>query len=79
MVAVEVANVTVLLPFVAPNPVPVIVTGVPRVPEVGEMLVMVCDKSDPAASTAKTKLRTTRDSTRRRELIGISSILSSHP
>jgi hypothetical protein len=39
-VAVVPLNVTVLVPWVGPNPVPVIVTEVPTGPEVGDRLVM---------------------------------------
>ncbi len=40
-VAVQPLNVTVPVPCVEPKPVPVIVTSVPTVPEVGDRLVMI--------------------------------------
>jgi hypothetical protein len=57
-------NFTVLVPWVEPNPVPVIVTDAPTAPEVGDKLEI--DGAAPAALAARSTRSVTRKSCRNR-------------
>jgi hypothetical protein len=56
-------NLTVLVPWVDPNPLPLIVTGVPEIPDVGDRLEMTGDAARTGTQAAKRMKTETRNAT----------------